>query len=303
MEKIPITVVILTINDEPHLPELLDSIQPYVEDIFIVDSRSTDRTIDIALERGVKIVQRAFTTPPEQYAWAFKNLPIKTEWLFSMDQDERFSSSLVEELKTLFAKGIPDDVDGYTVKWRYWFMGQPLHAMSDNFRLMRTKKCWVSEVTCNEHFCVPGKILHLKGILEHKDVLNLHEWYQKQNLWTTLEAVAQIRDHSKDEAANLFGTAIQRKVFFRKILRHLPFIGRWLSFAYYYFNYGAWHSGYAGYKWACMRLWTIDVVRLKVREMRKIGVPKILPTALHGDFDPRVLATELQRQLLPETCR
>ena len=217
MGKLPITVVILTINDEPHLPELLDSIQPYVEDIFIVDSRSTDRTVDIALERGVKIVQRAFTTPPEQYAWAFKNLPIKTEWLFSMDQDERFSPSLVEELKTLFAKGIPDDVDGYTVKWRLWFMGKPLHAITDTFRLMRTKKCHVTDVSCNEHFVVPGKILHMRGVLEHKDVLNLHEWYEKQNLWTTYGAMMRIKELPDEEKLIFFGTKLQRKMFLKRM--------------------------------------------------------------------------------------
>lgn len=55
-EKLPITVMVPTLNAEGHLMELLDSIEPYVEDIFIVDSFSIDKTVDLALERGIKIV-------------------------------------------------------------------------------------------------------------------------------------------------------------------------------------------------------------------------------------------------------
>ena len=300
MEKLPITVVILTLNDEPHLQELLDTVQPFVEDVIILDSRSTDRTVDIALERGVKIVQRPFTKPPEQYAWAFKNLPIKTEWLFSLDQDERFSPGLVEELRKLFKDGIPDDVDGYTIRWRLWFMGQPLHATTDNFRLMRTHKCSVTDVACNEHFEVPGRLLHLKGIVEHKDVLNLHEWYQKQNLWTTLEAVQRVAPKSNDEAPIFFGgTRAQRKAFFKLLLGKFPG-GELLRFMYYYLHFGAWRDGWAGWYWAKLRVWVEHVIQLKAKEMRKIGIPTILPQAKHGDFDPRIMKSELQKQLLPE---
>ena len=302
MDKIPITVVILTLNDEPHLPELLDSIQPYVEDIFIVDSRSTDRTVDIALERGVKIVQRAFTTPPEQYGWAFKSLPIKTEWLFSMDQDERFSPGLVKELRELFEKGIPSDVDGFTVKWRLWFMGKPLHAVTDTFRLMRTAKCSVTEVSCNEHFVVPGRICQLKEILEHKDVLNLHEWYEKQNLWTTLEAIGRIKDKSEDERGRLFGTRLQRKMFFKRFFIHMPG-GKMFMFWYYFLKYGAWKDGYAGWCWARLRVWVHRVGDVKEREFRENGIPKLMPRARHGDFDERILKSELQKSLLPDTVK
>lgn len=301
MGKLPISVVILTLNAEHHLPDLLDSILPYVEDVFIVDSRSTDRTVDIALERSVKIVQRAFTTPPDQYGWAFRNLPIKTEWLFSLDQDERFSHSLIDELRELFGKDIDTDIDGFTVKWRLWFMGRPLHATTDTFRLMRVSKCHVTEVSCNEHFVVPGRVERLNGLLEHKDVLNLHEWYEKQNLWTTLEAIGRIRDSSDDERGRLFGTQLQRKMFFKRLFIHSPG-GKAVMFLYYYVWYGAWRDGYAGFCWARLRVWVHNVGDMKEKEFRRIGIPDVLPAARHGGYDKRILASDLQQLLLPETC-
>lgn len=202
MDKLPITVVIISLNAEHHLDELLDTVQPYFEDIFIVDSRSTDRTVDIALERGVKIVQRPYIKPSDQYNWTFTKLPYRTKWLFSLDQDERISPELLDELRELFGKGIPDDVDGYTIRWRLWFFGQRLHAVSDSLRLMRVSHCHVSDVAGDEHFYVDGKQLRLMGCVEHKDVLNLHEYIEKQNLWTTLSAIGRITN--ADEAENRF---------------------------------------------------------------------------------------------------
>ena len=300
-EKLPITVMIPTLNAEGHLVELLDSIEPYVADIFIVDSFSIDKTVDIALERKIKIVQRHYVTSSDQFQWMADKLPVQTDWIFFMAQDERFSASLIENLRELFAKGVSSGVDGYTVRWRLWFMGQPLHATSDNLRLFRTGKCRVSQVACNEHFMVPGTISHLKGILEHKDTLTLHEWYEKQNLWTTREAIQRVKPPSDDELPKLFGTRKQRKAFFKQFLIHMP-LGETIFFWYYFLKFGAWRDGRAGWVWASLRVWVHHVTTLKEKEMRKYGIPKKIPEGHHGGFDERILKSELQKMLLPETC-
>lgn len=298
--KLPITVMIPTLNAEGHLNELLDSIEPYVEDIFIVDSFSIDKTVDIALARGIKIVQRHYVNSSDQFQWMLDKLPVKSDWIFFMAQDERFSESLVTDLRKLFDGGIPVSVDGYTVRWRLWFMGEPLHATSDNLRLLRRGKCKVSQVACNEHFMVPGKVGRLSGILEHKDTLSLHEWYEKQNLWTTREAIQRVKPPSEDEMPRFWGNSLQRKAFFSLVLRKVPG-GRLVRFFYYYLKFGAWRDGRTGVVWAMLRGWVIDVVDLKAEEMRRQGVPKKLPEGRHGTYDPRVLKSELQRRLLPES--
>ena len=300
-EKLPITVMIPTLNAGGHLVELLDSIEPYVEDIFIVDSFSIDNTVDIALERKIKIVQRHYVTSSDQFQWMVDKLPVQTEWIFFMAQDERFSASLVENLRELFSKGAPSGVNGYTVRWRLWFMGQPLHAISDNLRLVRRGMCKVSQVACNEHLMVTGLVGHLKGILDHKDTLTLHEWYEKQNLWTTREAIQRVKPPSDDELPKLFGTRRQRKAFFKQFLIHMP-LGETMFFWYYFLKFGAWRDGRAGWVWASLRVWVHHVTTLKEKEMRKYGVPKKIPEGRHGGCDERILNSELQRKLLPETC-
>ena len=227
MNKLPIYVTIPTLNAGGHLEELLDSVQPYVEDIVICDSRSVDNTVDIALRRGVKIVQRPFITSSDQFGWMTDNLwkavDPNLEWGFGMAQDERFTPSLIEAIRQQFAEGIPEDVHGFTVNWRLWFMGRPLHAVTRNLRMARRGKSYVTKVACNEHSFVLGRVLHLDGILEHKDTLNLHEWYEKQNLWTTREAVQRVKPPSDDEIPRFFGaTRLQRKAFFKVLLGRIP---------------------------------------------------------------------------------
>ena len=298
--KLPITVLIPTLNAEGHLDELFDSIEPFVSDIFVVDSLSIDQTVDICLRRGIKIVQRHYVNSSDQFQWMLDSLPIKTPWVFFMAQDERFSDSLVKALANLFDAGSPEMIDGYTVQWRLWFMGRPLHAMVPNLRLFRAGKCSVTQVACNEHFCVSGVVGHLNGILEHKDTLNLHEWYEKQNLWTTREAIQRVKPPSDDELPKLFGTSLQRKAWVARTLCWFPG-GRLMRFLYYWIKFGAWRDGRAGWVWASLRVWVLDVITIKAEEMRKYGVPKRIPEGRHGEFDPRVLKSELQRTLLPET--
>lgn len=300
MSKLPITVLIPTLNAEGHLNELLDSIEPVATDIFIVDSFSVDKTVDIAFKRGVKIVQRHYVNSSDQFRWMLKQLPIATSWIFFMAQDERFSESLVKSMTELFAQEIPDCVNGFTIDWRLWFMGHPLHAKAKNLRLLRRGRCDVSQVACNEHFLVDGAVRHLNGILEHKDTLNLHEWYEKQNLWTTREAIQRVSPPSDDERPMWNGTKRQRKAFVKQFLIHIP-LGESILFWYYFLKFGAWKDGRVGWVWASLRVWVHHTTTLKEIEMRKNGVPSRIPEGRHGSIDPRIRDSELQRRLLPQS--
>lgn len=290
-------MIIPTINAEAHLPELLDSIEETVADVFLVDSRSCDRTVDIALSRGVKIVQRPFCGFGDQFSWMLARLPIKTDWIFIMAQDERFSDSLKESLRELFRRN--PEYNGYTVRWRLWFMGRPLHAVTDNLRLLKKGRCGVSGVICNEHFLVDGPTGTLSGFLEHKDSLTLFDWYEKQNLYTTWEAMERITGKGQEEVPRLLGNRLQRKMFFKRVFIRLPGGGLFLFF-YYLLKFGAWRDGREGRIWARLRVWVHDTGTLKEMEMRRTGKMPKLPEARHGDFDPRIKNSDLQKQLLPE---
>ena len=138
MSKLPVTVIMLTLNEEYNLPGAIESAKDWAEDIFVLDSLSTDKTVDIALEHDVHIVQRPFTNFGDQWNFALERLPIKTPWTFKVDPDERVTPQLVDEMRELL-EGKPSCC-GYVIDRRLWFMGKPLHVLSANFQIQMASK-------------------------------------------------------------------------------------------------------------------------------------------------------------------
>ncbi|TET73481.1 MAG: glycosyltransferase family 2 protein [Candidatus Aminicenantes bacterium] len=171
MHKISVSVIMLTLNEKFNLPGAIENVEEWAEEIFIVDSCSTDKTVDIALEHGVRIVQRPFTNFGDQWNFALEQLPIKTPWTFKLDPDERLTPELIEEMRELL-EGEPNCC-GYYMDRRLWFMGKALHVFAPVLRLWRTGNCRFSDVLVNEHPIVDGPVGKLKGILEHFDSPNL----------------------------------------------------------------------------------------------------------------------------------
>ena len=89
-----------------NLEAVLDNIQDWAEEVFIVDSYSSDETVDIALRRGVYVVQRAFQGFGDQWNFALEQLPIKSKWTMKLDPDERLSDELKTEIAGALQKMI-----------------------------------------------------------------------------------------------------------------------------------------------------------------------------------------------------
>jgi len=302
MNKTPITIVIPTLNAEEQLEEAILSVKDFAEEILILDSLSSDKTIDIALKYNLKVVQRQFTYYGEHFQWMVDNLPIKTDWIFLMAQDEVCSDSLKNELITLFSKNNLI-YNGYQLKWRLWFMGKPLHIVQKVTRLVKMKNFHISDTLCNEQVLVDGKIGKLNGILEHKDSPSLYKWYQKQAYYAVLEAKARlIKKGSLAEKPNLFGSSVQRRMYIKKIFFSFPFRYN-ILYLYNLIYKGAWRDGRVGFAWAHLRSETYRMWEYTEIEMKNTGkIPK-QPRAPHGDFDIRIMQTELQERLLPETVK
>lgn len=293
-KPLPISVIIITLNEERSLGRALESTVGVVEEVYVVDSGSTDRTVDIALEYGVKIVQREFTNFGDHWNWALNSLPITTPWTMKMDADEQFSSGLVQELTQLFEDG--PSHDGYTVQWRLWFMGTPLHAITDITRLWRTGRCQFSDVTINEHPLVDGTTGRLQGILEHHDSPDLHAWMEKQNRYTSMEALARYNQEELSVQPSLFGDKLQRRMFFKKHFLKMPFRYQ-IWFCYYYFFRGAWKDGHIGFVWSHLRVEATRLKYLKIEEMQIKKCPLQITKSHHRfTLDPRVSEGELHQQ-------
>ncbi len=297
MEKLPITVIMLTLNEEFNLPGAIENVQDWAEEIFIVDSCSTDRTVDIALENDVDIVQRPFTNFGDQWNFALEKLPIKTPWTFKLDPDERLTPKLKNEIRDLIKNG--PDCCGYEMDRCLWFMGKPLHVLAPVLRLWKTGKCKFSDVIVNEHPLIDGAVGKLKEILEHFDSVDLHHWYDKQNRYTTMEAIMRVRGDALAATPKLFGSPLERRMFLKKIYFSVPFHLQ-LMWLYDVFVRGAIRDGLLGLRWARLRIEYSRAIELKTEEMKITGRIPELPKAPRGDYDTRIMESSLQKLVCSE---
>lgn len=295
---VPVSVIMITVNEALYLSEVLENIKDWAQDIFIVDSLSTDKTVDIALEYGVNIVQRPFTNFGDQWNFAIGKLPIKTPWTLKLDPDERLSKKLKMQIAEVTSSESP--ADGYCFPRRLWFMAKPLHVRQNVVRLWKTGKCRFSDTIVNEQPIVAGKIERLTGTLEHLDSPDLHHWGEKQNRYTTMEAVMKYRGDRLAAEPKLLGTALERWMYLKKVFWSIPMRYQFL-YLYQLFRQGAWLDGKTGHAWARLRTEVYRICELKFKEIQLTGNVPQVPKATHGDYDTRILASSLQQELMPET--
>jgi glycosyltransferase involved in cell wall biosynthesis len=118
-----ISVFILTYNEENNLEECIRTAALISDDIHIVDSFSTDRTLEIGAAHGCTVHQRKFDTFARQCNWGLETVAFRHDWIMRLDADERLTPELVAELKT-FIQTAPADVGGMVVKKRMYYMGR-----------------------------------------------------------------------------------------------------------------------------------------------------------------------------------
>ena len=273
---------------------MIENLRDWAQEIFIIDSCSTDRTVDIALRQGVNIVQRQFTNFGDQWNFALDRLPINTPWTMKLDADERLSPGLKEEIRILL-EGDPK-YSGYSMDRRLWFMGRPLHVLQPVLRLWRTGMCHFSDVIVNEQPIINGPVGNLKEILEHYDSQDLHNWYDKQNRFSTMEAIMRVKGDSFSTPPRLFGTVLERRMFFKKIFFHIPFRYQ-LQLLHELIGRGAWRDGRLGLNWAILRIWVRRTIEMKVKEMKITKIIPEIPKASPGKFDARILSSSLQKSV------
>ncbi|NEO26718.1 MAG: glycosyltransferase family 2 protein, partial [Kamptonema sp. SIO4C4] len=120
-DKIPVSVLIPAKNEELNLPACLDSVQR-ADEIFVVDSQSSDRSIDICKEYGVNVAQFYFNGSwPKKKNWSLENLPFRNDWVLIVDCDERITPELWDEI----AERIQNpEYNGYFLNRKVFFLGK-----------------------------------------------------------------------------------------------------------------------------------------------------------------------------------
>ena len=170
---IPVTVMVLTLNEAPRIKACLDALQNFNE-IIVVDSGSRDGTANIAAENGAKIVHFSWDGQyPKKRQWALDNIETLNDWIFFVDADEIVTPKLVQEIAALF-DGVPDCA-GYFVKGRYVLDGQVMTFGLCNNKLALIDKTKMMFPVVNDLDC-PG-MGEIEG--HYQPVLRVGFWEER----------------------------------------------------------------------------------------------------------------------------
>ena len=236
--------IVLTFNEEQHLPRLLNSIAQLNAPLFILDSGSTDQTLKIANDFGATIKYNAFENHPKQWDFALKNFDIQSPWIIGLDADQIVTQELFEQLAH-FNNEQYKDVNGIYFNRKNFFKGKWIRFGGYYPKyLLKMFRTGVGFSDTNENmdhrFVVPGKTITWKKghILEE----NLKEneisfWISKHNRYSDLVAEEEVERmqalRSQTIQPKLFGDPYQRMAFLKKIWWQLPrFLRPFIYFGY-----------------------------------------------------------------------
>lgn len=241
-----VAVVILTYNEEMHISRAVASVIPFASQVFVIDSMSTDRTVQIARELGAVVISHAFVNQAKQFQWALDNAPISTGWVMRLDADEIVESDLAAEI-SLRVPRLPNTVTGVNLKRKHIFMGRwvrfggryPLLML----RIFRRGKGRVEDRWMDEHISVTdGDVVTFAGGFADHNLNDLAYFIDKHNKYATREAIETINQRyslfSRDEALSARGSSIQaafKRWVKERIYNHVPYsLSSLLYFLYRY---------------------------------------------------------------------
>ncbi len=263
LPKLPVSVLIPALNEEANLPACLESVSR-ADEVFVVDSQSSDRSIEISEQYGANVVQFHFNgRSPKKKNWSLENLPFRNDWVLIVDCDERITPELWDEI----AQAIENpDFQGYYLNRKVFFLGQWIRFGGKypdwNLRLFRhdvgryenlstegMQNTGDNEV--HEHVILKGKVGYLKEDMLHIDFRDIYQWLARHNRYSNWEAQVYYnllngKGDGGTIEANLFGSAVERKRFLKKIWVHLPFKPTLRFMLFYFFRLG-FLDGKAGY--------------------------------------------------------
>lgn len=272
-----VAVIVLTYNEELNIAQALDSVAGWANEIFILDSFSTDRTLEIARPYGCHIAQQPFENYAKQRNFALDQLPIRSEWVLFLDADEWLPDPLKQEISALVAS--TPEANGFALNRRLMWMGRWIrrgYYPSWILRLFRHGKGRCEDRGVNEHLIVEGRTGQLRHDFIHEDRKGVTDWIAKHNRYATLEAQTLL--HTRPEPAyqeidaRLFGTQAQRKRWLRHRVwnRMPPLIRPFFYFFYRYVLKGGFLDGREGFIFHFLQaLWFPLLIDIKYLELKR----------------------------------
>jgi len=238
--RLPVSVIVPVKNEERNIRACLESVA-WADDIWVIDSHSIDRTVEIASRFTERIVQFDYSGGfPKKKNWALANLPFAHEWVLIVDADERVPLELAIEIHEVINH--PNGVDGYYVNRKLIFLGRWIKHCgwypSWNLRLFKHRlgryECLDTEeveqtgdVEAHEHIVLGGRTAYLQNDLIHEDFKSIYHFIERHNRYSNWDArvyhnLANGHEGSQRIDSSLFGSPVERKRYIKRLWAQLP---------------------------------------------------------------------------------
>lgn len=277
-----IAAIILTKNEEKHITRCINSLKGICNEVFIIDSLSTDRTCEIAEELGAKVYKNPWKNYATQFNYGVYQCPIQSEWIWRIDADEFLEGNIGIAVKNVLSN-CPADVNGVYVRKRIDFMGKPLlHGgwyPSYHLKIFRKGHGDCENRWMDEHIRIfEGTTITIEeGNQVDANLNDLTWWTEKHNGYATREMVDMLMmEYGMDAKAQeitpkFFGTEEQRKRWLKiKYIKTPLFIRPFINFFLRYILKRGFLDGKEGFLWHILQgFWYRMLVDAKIFEIKK----------------------------------
>jgi glycosyltransferase involved in cell wall biosynthesis len=248
--RVPVSVLVPIKNEAEILERCLNSVK-WADEVFVVDSQSTDQSAEIAQRHGANVVQFRFNgTWPKKKNWALENLPLKNEWVLILDADEVLPPEAAAEIANAVANA--GKIAGYWINRRFFFLGRWLrHSYYPNWnlRLFRHALGRYEQLTnaetnsgdneVHEHVVVQGPTAKLQCEMDHYAFPSIEVFIEKHNRYSNWEARVSADKFLPGSSSELSSTPVERRRRLKLLSQRLPFRPL-LRFLYIY----VWQKGF-----------------------------------------------------------
>ncbi len=268
-----ITVIIPTYNVEELIAQAIESVL-WADEIMVVDSFSTDRTVAIAREYGARILQHEYVYSAKQKNWAIPQA--QNEWILLLDSDEVVTRELQKNILNLLSGTEINQYDGFAIARKHYFLGKflrwggryPLY----NIRLFR-RTCRYEDRNVHAHIILPKeKMKNIKGDILHYSDRSLDQFFAKFNRYSTWQANYMLRVYkngmTKINWTNFFTNPFYAKAIIKDLWTFIPFTP-FIRFVYMYFLRLGFLDGRYGFMIAFFYAFEDYVAKTKYLEMRE----------------------------------
>lgn len=282
--NVSIAVIVLTQNDSVHLAQALRHATCFAEEIFLIDSFSTDNTVDIAKSFGATVFGHSFENHAKQFQWALDHAPVTTDWVMRLQPDEIIEADLADEIIERL-RSLPLNVTAVYFNRKTIFQGKFIRWGGEYpswvLRIWRNGKTQIEDMWTEEFvYQTEGESVKFCGGFAVRVPPDLESYTQKLNRLATWEALEMVRDQlclptpSARRQSRMDSIVSRVKRLMKKFHNRIPFaLSAAASFVYRYIIRLGFLDGRAGLTYHIIRFWYRFLVGAKLRELEgAIGI-------------------------------